>query len=101
MSEQEDRRFYYFYNENFAETEVTDSSLRGQGLDAKLTSKVFKVLQWYYRHLKGLTGAENKVYLLTSNAQTKVAYERLLNAPNAADIPRDTILDVNDFVTRH
>ena len=43
MSEQEDRRFYYFYNENFAETEIPESQLRGQGLDAKLTSKVYKV----------------------------------------------------------
>ena len=29
VSEQEDRRFYYFYNENFAETEVVDVDLRG------------------------------------------------------------------------
>ena len=68
VSEQEDRRFYYFYNENFAETEVVDVDLRGQGLDAKLTHKVFKVFQWYYRHFQGLTGNENKVFLLTSNA---------------------------------
>ena len=73
MSEQEDRRFYYFYNENFAETEIPESQLRGQGLDAKLTSKVYKVFQWYYKHFKGLTDT-NKVFLLTSNGQTKQAY---------------------------
>lgn len=44
MSEQEDRRMYYFYNENFAETDISENKLRGQGLDAKLTSKVFKIL---------------------------------------------------------
>lgn len=44
VSEQEDRRMYYFYNENFAETDISENKLRGQGLDAKLTSKVFKIL---------------------------------------------------------
>ena len=47
VSEQEDRRFYYFYNENFAETDVNEKDLQGLGLDAKLTRKVFKVFEWY------------------------------------------------------
>ena len=98
MSEQEDRRFYYFYNENFAETNVNENDLRGQGLDAKLTSKVFKVLQWYYHHFRGMTET-NKVFLLTSNNQSKQAYSRLLAADR--QLPRDAIMDVNDFVTRH
>ena len=67
VSEQEDRRFYYFYNENFAETITQESEVRGLGLDAKLTHKVFKTLVWYFRHFQGLTGV-NKVHLLTSNA---------------------------------
>ena len=98
MSEQEDRRFYYFYNENFAETEIREGELRGLGLDAKLTCKVFKVFQWYYRHFQGLTDV-NKVFLLTSNGQTKQAYERLL--AQDTELSRDAIYDVNDFVTRH
>ena len=49
--EQEDRRFYYFYNENFEETHVGESELRGLGLDAKLTRKVFKVFEWYRNYL--------------------------------------------------
>lgn len=89
---------YYFYNENFAETDITEKKLRGQGLDAKLTSRVFKVLQWYYRHFQGMTET-NKVFLLTSNGQTKQAYERLMASDNS--LPRDAIMDVNDFVTRH
>ena len=63
-----------------------------------MTHKVFKLFAWYYRHLQGLTGA-NKVFLLTSNAQSKQAYLRLLE--QAADVPVDAIYDVNDFVTRH
>jgi len=98
VSEQEDRRFYYFYNENFADTSVQESEIRGLGLDAKLTHKVFKVFTWYWRHFQGLTGA-NKIFLLTSNAQSKQAYQRLL--AQASDVPSDAIYDVNDFVTRH
>lgn len=98
VSEQEDRRFYYFYNENFAETSANEGEMRGLGLDAKLTHKIFKLFTWYYRHFKGLTST-NKVFLLTSNAQSKSAYERLLM--QAADVPADAIYDVNDFVTRH
>ena len=67
VSEQEDRRFYYFYNENNADTHPDESSLRGLGLDAKLTHKVFSVFSWYVRHMVGLTST-NKVYLLTSNS---------------------------------
>ena len=43
VSEQEDRRFYYFYNENFAETDTSENELCGLGLDAKLTTRVHKV----------------------------------------------------------
>ena len=77
VSEQEDRRFYYFYNENFAETDTPESELRGLGLDAKLTTRVHKVFQFYRRHFQGLTDV-NKVFLLTSNASTKQAYQRLV-----------------------
>lgn len=41
----------------------------------------------------------NKVYLLTSNGQTKQAYAKLLAGDSS--LPRDSIMDVNDFVTRH
>ena len=95
--EQEDRRFYYFYNENFAETDVGECELRGLGLDAKLTRKVFKVFEWYRNYLKGLTGV-NKVFLLTSNSQCKQVYERLAGANIDS---KAVIYDVNDFVTRH
>ena len=67
VSELEDRRFYYFYNENHAETDTNENDLRGLGLDAKLTAKVFKVFQYYRKHFEGLTDV-NKVFLLTSNA---------------------------------
>lgn len=97
VSEQEDRRFYYFYNENFAETDTPESDLRGLGLDAKLTTKVFSVFQFFRKHLQGLTDV-NKVFLLTSNATTKQAYRRLVGDDQGA---WDGIYDVNDFVTRH
>ena len=97
VSEQGDRRFYYFYNENFVETDTPECELRGLGLDAKLTHRVFRVFQWYRRHLEGLTDT-NKVFLLTSNATTKLAYERLAGTDAAA---RAGLYDVNDFVTRH
>ena len=75
----EDRRFYYFYNENFAETAVKDEFklFAGLGLDARLTRKVLKVFEWYSEHFAGLTD-KNKVYLLTSDASTKLAYQKLL-----------------------
>ena len=49
MTEQDDRRFYYFYNENFTETAIVDEqkAFAGLGLDARLTRKVLKVFQWY------------------------------------------------------
>jgi hypothetical protein len=34
--EQDNRRFFYFYNENFRETYVDDKELAGKGLDSKL-----------------------------------------------------------------
>jgi len=97
VSEQEDRRFYYFYNENFAETATPEHELRGLGLDAKLTYRVCRVFQWYRSHLTGLTDV-NKVFLLTSNAASKQAYKKLCAADPAA---KEAIYDVNDFVTRH
>ena len=69
ISEQEDRRFYYLYNENFSETQVSDNEVRGLGLDAKLCMRVYKIYQWYRGHVQGFNnGAESKVVLLTSNA---------------------------------
>ena len=97
VSEQDYRRFYYFYNENFAETDTPEAELRSLGLDAKLTSKVFRVFEFYRRHLQGLT-SQNKVFLLTSNAATKLAYKRLVKDDEAS---WNAIYDVNDFVTRH
>ena len=38
--EQDARQFYYFYNENFKDTYVDEKSLKGQGLDNKLRTKV-------------------------------------------------------------
>ena len=48
-------------------------------LDAKLTTKVYRVLQYYRKILHGLTDV-NKVFILTSNATTKEAYRRLVGA---------------------
>ena len=78
--EVEDRRFYYFYNENCIETASEEQvrQLAGMGLDAKLTNKVYNVFLWYQRHFSGLTDT-NKVFLLTSNAQSKQAYAHLLD----------------------
>ena len=75
--EQEYRRFYYFYNENNAETYLSNDDLKGLGLDAKLTCKVFSVFSWYLKQMVGLTNG-NKVYLLTSNSVTKQAYAHLV-----------------------
>ena len=70
------------------------------GLDAKLTNKVFNVFLWYQRHLSGLTD-HNKVFLLTSNSQTKQAYAHLLEQSEFGLKARDQVIDVNEFVTRH
>lgn len=40
--EQDDRRFFYFYNENYVGTIVSESELQGNGLDLKLTKKAVK-----------------------------------------------------------
>jgi len=48
--ELEDRRFYYFYNENSAHTIVNDDSLQGLGLDLKLSKKVLATYKWFYEH---------------------------------------------------
>jgi len=75
-------------------------SLAGMGLDAKLTNKVFNVFLWYQRHFEGLTDG-NKVFLLTSNAQTKQAYAELLNQQKDSKKMQSQVIDVNEFVTRH
>lgn len=92
----EDRRFYYFYNDNFTQTAIQDESkyFAGLGLDARLQRKMIKTFVWYTDHFAGLT-ATNKVYLLTSDAQTKAAYQKLLKAN------LDHVIDANDFVIQH
>lgn len=97
VQEKEDRRFYYFYNENSSETDTPAAQLQGLGLDAKLTRKVFAVFNWYYNHLRGLTD-RNKVFLLTSNGQTKAAYTSLFAEKGLAP---DALIDMNDFVVQH
>lgn len=66
MIEQEDRRFYYFYNENFSQTFVEDSKLQGMGLDEKLTHKSIQTYKFYVDHISQMTTC-NKVHLLVSN----------------------------------
>lgn len=63
MIELEDRKFFYFYNENFRHTAVSDSELEGQGLDQKLTQRVLSTFKYYFDHVGQLT-QENKVRLL-------------------------------------
>jgi hypothetical protein len=79
VAEQEDRRFYYFYNENFIETAIKDEKrvFAGLGLDAKLSRKVLQVFNWYQQHLAPVTSM-NKVYLLTTDAAAKATYKKLL-----------------------
>ena len=99
--EVEDRQFYYFYNENCIDTasEEQVKSLAGMGLDAKLTNKVFNVFLWYQRHFEGI--ADDKIFLLTSNAQTKQAYTELLAQQSNSKKMSSQVIDVNEFVTRH
>ena len=56
----DDRRFFYFYNENHQETAIPDSELEGMGLDAKLTRKAFIAYKYYFKHVSQMTSA-NKV----------------------------------------
>lgn len=51
MIELEDRKFFYFYNENFRHTAVSDSELEGQGLDQKLTQRVLRTFKYYFDHV--------------------------------------------------
>ena len=94
----EDRRFYYFYNENFTETAINDEpkAFAGLGLDARLTRKVLKVFTWYSEHFAQMTAPAKKVYLLTSDAAGKETYRKLLRGQNA-----EQVIDVNDFVLQH
>lgn len=93
----EDRRFYYFYNENFTETAIKDELklFAGLGLDGRLTRKVLKVFDWYSEHMAGMTEGK-KVYLLTSDSTSKAAYQKLLKGEQ-----REQVIDVNDFVMQH
>ena len=102
MTEFEDRRFYYFYNENCGETssKAMEKQLAGMGLDAKLTNKVFQVFLWYKKHFQGLTD-ENKIYLLTSSASSKRAYDTLLKSHGLNVKLDDRVIDANEFVLQH
>ena len=102
VTEFEDRRFYYFYNENCSETssKAMERQLSGMGLDAKLTNKVFQVFLWYQKHFHGLTD-DNKIYLLTSNASSKRAYETLLKSHGLNMNLDNRVIDANEFVLQH
>jgi exosome complex exonuclease DIS3/RRP44 len=99
VTEVEDRRFYYFYNENFEGTAIKDErrQFAGLGLDARLTRKVLKVFEWYTSHFAALT-SEKKVFLLTTDAAQKSVYQKLLASKSTET---DQIIDVNDFVLQH
>ena len=96
MIEQDDRRFYYFYNDNFSETAVSDSQMEGLGLDHKLSIKALKSFTYYYNHVKQLTH-NNKVYLLVFNKQT---YRSLMSTAEQQTYGK-YLIDVNDFVVMH
>jgi len=100
--EQDNRRFFYFYNENFRETHVDDKALVGKGLDSKLQSKVFKTFEWYSEHFAGLAEATDQnepiVYLLTSNPEAKAQY--LANCGGDKNL-KAGVIDMNDFITAH
>ena len=59
--------------------------------------KVLSVLQWYRSHFAGIT-EKQKVFILTSNSQTKKLYQDLTKASN---VDPTCILDVNDFVVQN
>ena len=90
--ELEDRQFYYFYNENCAQTAVDEHSLQGLGLDCKLRHKACTVLKYYHQHVAQITST-NKVYLLVQN---KSLYKELLPAELFG-----SVIDVNDYVMRY
>ena len=90
--ELEDRRFHYFYNENFKHTAVSDSELEGAGLDHKLTEKVLKTFNFYVQHVGQLTDT-NKIRLLVQN---KSQYAHRL----PSEMGR-FVMDVNDFVVEN
>lgn len=94
MIEQDDRRFHYFYNENFAGTVIDESLLQGQGLDMKLANKVIATYKWFHDHVSQLTNT-NKVYLLVTN---KSIYKNLLGDSSQY---LSGLIDINDFVTSH
>ena len=98
----EDRRFYYFYNENHSETasKELEKKLAGMGLDAKLTNRVFQVFLWYQKLFSGLTDG-NKIYLITSNAATKKSYDTLLANHGLNMNLNDRVIDANEFVLQH
>jgi hypothetical protein len=101
--EQDNRRFFYFYNENFRETYVDDKSLIGKGLDSKLQAKVFKAFEWYSDHFSGLAEATDKadepiVYLLTSNPEAKAQYNEFCKGKGNL---KNGVIDMNDFITAH
>jgi len=77
---------------------MDESLIKGLGLDAKLSHKVFSVFSWYRSHFNGLTDT-NKIYLLTSNAQAKKKYQSLCTGASKAFA--ESIIDVNDFVLGH
>ena len=59
--------------------------------------KVLSVLTWYRSHFAGLT-PKQKVFILTSNPQTKKLYQEI---SQAANVDMSAIIDVNDFVVQN
>ena len=100
MLEQENRRFFYFYNENFKDTYVDEDQLAGKGLDTKQSMKVYQAYEWYASHFTGLADAVGRktpvVYLLTSNTEAKQLYQKLATQDLAHGI-----IDMHEFVTAH
>lgn len=90
---------YYHYNENFKETFVDDQDpkLKNKGLDFKLKYKVSKVFEFYFKHFQGLTNDENKIHILTSNANTKKAYSEILSEFLPQEEIQKHVLDLNEF----
>ena len=70
------------------------------GLDAKLTNRVFQVFLYYQKLFSGLTDI-NKIFLLTSNATTKRAYDSLLASHGLNMNLNGQVIDANEFVMQH
>jgi hypothetical protein len=97
VTEQEDRRFYYFYNENSTHTSIDDRALFGKGLDEKIRKRIEATYEWYSEHLQQVISGP-VVYLLTTRKSMYPGIERVIDVNDFVLMYRDKYPELDNFL---